>query len=408
MRYVSSMAGWTILFAYTWVTSLDEESAPSPVSSGLLWSADLPVEVSGFSAAPAGRLIDRIRIYRSQTSALGTTDLYFLEEITVATTSWVYVPADTPLGNIIPSMDYNSPPGNLKGVVTMPNGIMAAFRGRKLAFCEPYIPHAWPAKYELSADYPIVGLAAFGSIIAVMTTGTPYIVQGTQPDSMSMEKVETTLPCVSADGIVDMGFAAAYPSPEGLVLIQQGGAQVVTRGLFTRQQWAALNPASFKAGSYAGRYVFSYLDGATRKCGVIDLTGEQPFFIRMTVAADAMFTDPRTGSLYVLTSTTEVSKWDAGAAPLAMRWRSKEFRLPFPINYGAMRVEPERRALTGGETVSIKVYADGVLIHTETAYGTATRLPDGVLSDSWEVQIEGTLPVSMLTIAETMTRLAQG
>lgn len=397
-----------ILFAYTYVTSLDEESAPSPLSDPLLWSAGLPVLVSGFSAAPAGRLIDRIRIYRSQTSALGTTDLYFIAEITSATTSWLYDDTTTTLGEIIPSLDYNTPPAALKGIVTMPNGIMAAFRGRKIAFCEPYIPHAWPAKYELSVDYPIVGLAAFGSIIAVMTTGTPYIVQGTQPDSMSIEKVESTLPCLSADGIVDLGYAAAYPSPEGLVLIQPGGAQIVTRNLFTRQQWAALNPSSFKAGSYGGRYVFSYLDGASRKCGIIDLTGQQPFFVRTTVAADAMFTDPRTGNLYVLTTSTQVSKWDAGASPLTMRWKSKEFRLPHPINYGAMRLEAERRALVGGESVSIKVYADGVLIHTEITYGTATRLPSGVLSDSWEVQIEGTLPVSMLAVAETMPRLAMG
>lgn len=396
-----------VLFAYTWVTSLDEESKPSPVTDALLWSADLPVMISGFGAPPSGRLVDRIRIYRSQTSASGSTDLYFLAEIPVATTSWLYVEADTPLGEIVPSNDYDAPPSALRGVVTMPNGIMAAHRGRRLAFCEPYVPHAWPAKYELSVDYQIVGLAAFGSILAVMTTGTPYIVQGTQPDTMAIEKVEAGLPCVSADGIVDMGYAAAYPSPEGLVLIQPSGATVVTRGLFTRQQWQALNPSSFKAGSYAGRYVFSYQQGGARKCGIIDLSGEQPFFVQTTIEAESMFTDPRTGNLYLLADGTIVGRWDGSTTPLPMRWKSKEFRTAQPLSYAAMKVEIENRAIAPDRTILVNVYANTALLHGEVMFGTATRLPP-VLADSWEVEIIGTLPISMVTIAESMVRLSTG
>lgn len=395
-----------VLFAYTWVTSLDEESPPSPLSDALLWSPDIPVLLSGFSAPPASRLVDRVRIYRSQTSATGTTDLYFVAELALPVASWTFNDHDNPIAEIIPSSDYDPPPAGLTGVVTLPNGMMAAFVGRKLMFCEPYLPHAWPKKYQLTVDYPIVGLAAFGSILAVMTTGTPYVVQGTQPDTMALEKVESALPCLAAEGIVDLGYAAAYPSAEGLVLVQPNGASIVTRKLFTRQQWAAMNPASFRAGSSAGRYIFSWEDAGTRKCGIIDLTGEAPFFVRTDQTVQRFHVDDRSGKLYTLHGGVNVSEWDAGAAPLAMRWKSKPFRVAQAVSYGAMRLEPETRALVGGETVSIKVYAGGALLHTETAYGVATRLPSpSTLADTWEVEITGTLPVSLLTIAESMQKL---
>lgn len=396
-----------VLFAFTWVTSLDEESPPSPLSARLLWSTDIPVKLTGFPAVPAGRLINRVRVYRSQTSASGLTDLYFVAELAAPLTDWVFSDDANPIVEIIPSNDYDPPVAGLSGIVALPNGIMAAFTGRRLMFSEPYHPHAWPTKYQLTTDYPIVGLAAFGSILAVMTTGTPYVVQGTQPDTMAMEKIESALPCLSAEGIVDLGYAAAYPTADGLVLIRPNGAEIVTRKLFSKTQWAAMVPSTFRAGLDAGRYVFSYNDGSGRKCGIIDLTGETPFYVRCSLVIDRFHVDQRTGNLFALVSGTGVRRWDNAATLLPMLWKSKEFRRPQAISYGAMRIEAENRALVGGEVPSVKVYAAGALLHTETAYGSATRIP-AALTDVWEVQIEGDLPISTLTIAETMPKLATG
>ncbi|MGL1400235.1 hypothetical protein ACSTI4_24935, partial [Vibrio parahaemolyticus] len=76
---------------------------------------------------------------------------------------------------------YNPPPAGLRGLTAMPNGMMAAFDGKDLYFCEPYLPHAWPASYTLTTDFPIVGLGAFGTSLVVMTTGNLYLVSGTAP-----------------------------------------------------------------------------------------------------------------------------------------------------------------------------------------------------------------------------------
>ena len=70
----------TVLFAYTWVTEFDEESEPSDLSDGVLWSPSLTVNVTNFDNPPTDRAVNRMRIYRSQTSALRDTTLYFIAE----------------------------------------------------------------------------------------------------------------------------------------------------------------------------------------------------------------------------------------------------------------------------------------------------------------------------------------
>src|SRR5690606_18334280 len=106
-----------------------------------------------------------------------------------------------------PSRHWTAPPDALSGLTAMPNGMMAAFVGKDLYFCEPFRPHAWPEIYVLTTDFPIVALGALGTTLWVLTEGYPYRVSGTTPGSMVMDKVEANLPCVNARAVVDLGHA---------------------------------------------------------------------------------------------------------------------------------------------------------------------------------------------------------
>lgn len=389
----------TVLYTYTWVTTLDEESEPAPLSAGLLWSDGLSVRVTGFTLPPAGRPIDRMRIYRSQTSALGETQLYLIKERPVSSAAFIDIVADNPIQELLPSLDYNQPPAALRGLVAMPNGMMAAFVGKRLYFCEPYRPHAWPEKYILTTDYEIVGLGVFGSAVAVLTKGQPYIVAGTAPDTMTMEKLEVNLPCVAARGIVDLGYSIAYPSPEGLVVINTSGAQLVSRNLMTRDQWQKLNPASFVASVYSGRYVAAYApvtgDPATI---VIDLSGEQPFITRADMAATAMFSDILTGQLYYAAGNA-IHEWDAPSQqPGTFVWRSKIFALPAHANFGAFLADVETIGDEPPQFVA-RIYADKLLRASVTTTNTPARLPSGFLARDWEIEIESNCRVTAVALA---------
>jgi hypothetical protein len=396
----------SVVYAYTFRTELSEESAPSPVSAALDWQTGQSVRVSGFSAPPEGRGVTHLRIYRSQTSAFGATDLYFVQEIAVETEEYDHDIETAPLQEIIASTDYDPAPDGMSGLVSMPNGIMAAFEGRDLLFSEPYVPHAWPRKYRLTLDYEIVGLASFGSVLAVLTRGTPYIAQGTAPETMVMEKVEGGLPCLSRRGIVDLGYSAAYPSPDGLVLVSASGVQVVSRAMFTRDQWRDLRPETFRAESFDGKYFFSHDDGTGRRLGIIDLTQEQPFFLRSDFPAEALHHDIRRGHLYLLEAGRKIRKWQTeGARAKTYRWRSGEFYTLQPMAFGALLVEPDHAAAVPRDHAICRVFADGILKDAVPVTGLPQRISGGRLHTRWQIEIEGNMPILSVAMAQTMEEL---
>lgn len=335
----------TVVYAYTFVTLLDEESEPSPLTPPIEWSSGMTNALTEFDPNPPAR-VNRMRIYRSQTGQSGATGLYFIAERPYSTAPFVDNWGDNPTVEPISTIEYNPPPSDLRGLIALPNGMMAAFAGKRLYFSEPYKPHAWPEKYVLTTDYPIVGLGAFGSSMAVMTTGNPYVVTGTAPENMTMERLELNLPCISARGIVDMGYAVAYPSHQGLVTIGSGGANVITANTISRERWLELGPESFVSGQYGGRYMASYVRTLNQKEDrgiiIVDTTGEVAHITRSSDFADAMHYRIETGALYLLRSGTQVWEWDAPGQPNGeLVWRSKPFTLPGHTNFAFIMIEAE-------------------------------------------------------------------
>lgn len=456
----SSTLGSTRVYVYTWVTDFGEESEPSAASNEVYWQPGQVVTLSGFAATPAGRNITKQRIYRSQTSTTGTI-LYFIAERAATNANFVDNVAADAFQEALPSTTWNAPPNDLTGLVSGPNGMMAAFRGKQVYFCEPYRPHAWPEGYVLTTDYPIVGLAWFGTSLAIMTTGVPYVATGTAPESMAMEKTELNLPCINPRGIVDMGYSVVYPSHDGLVVVSLSGTNVVSKSLFSRDDWLRLNPYGMVAGQYNGRYFtsYSYSDiNGNEQLGtfILDLTGEQPFLIRSNIRADALYYELSTGLLYMLINGS-IYEWDALSEPASlMAWRSKLFVVPKPTNFGAILIEsdsaqtPEQIAaieaeieritaenaiifaqptiggeLAGSEinaytvngdqmqpvptlnrTVSVSVYADRKLVATVGRVNKMVRLPAGFLATLWEVEVSSDTAITQITLAGSGYELA--
>lgn len=363
----------TILYVYTRVTEFGEESEPSPASNEINWQSGQSVTLTGFAAAPAGRGFTKQRIYRSQTSASGT-GFYLIAERADSASSYVDSVSLSAINDPLPSIDYNQPPDDLEGLISLPNGMMAAFSPstKSLCFCEPYLPHAWPEKYRLSLDYDPVALGAFGTSVVIATSGTPYIAQGTAPENMVMERIETNLPCINARSMVDLGYAVAYASHDGLVVVASGTARVVTDSIMTRQQWQSINPGIMVCSQYNGRYFasYEYLDeNGSPALGTlaIDLTGAQPFLLRYSITSDASFYDVEDGVLYVLIGS-EVYEFDSlSTTPTAMTWRSKLFVLPRPDNFGAIYVDGGDR-LTPQEISEQEALIEQIAAENEALY----------------------------------------
>lgn len=451
----------TRIYAYTWVTSFGEESEPCPVSNPVDWEPGNTVVLSGFVAAPGGRGITHQRIYRSQTGQTGTYFYLIAERSTTAADFTDDIAVDA-FQEPLPSAAWNAPPDDLAGLTALSNGMMAAFSGARLYFCEPYRPHAWPEKYVLTCDAPIVGVRGVGDAIVILTTRQPYMAAGAAPESMQMRKLEHNLPCINARGIVDLGYAIAYPSNEGLVVVRaDGGFSLASANLFDRDRWQALSPQTMIGGQHQGRYVSFYrTSGPETKAGglLVDLSG-QSFLIRVEADATAAFFDVATGALFFLErDTTAIRRIDDPDALRAMQyWHSKEFVLPRPTNFGAIRIDadpstessqseaafvaataqaiakngaliaagPLGGALGGSTlgplqvngdilhplprrdntTLDVGVYADGRRIASVRRPNEVVRLPDGFLARRWEVDVFGNVPVEQITVANTVDEL---
>ena len=398
----------TVLYSYTHVTDLDEESAPAPLSSPLLWSPGHAIRLTGFSPGSESRGVNRYRIYRSQTASSGETLLYFIAEVARGTSSFIDEVGADPIGEPIPSTNYESPPADLRGITAMPNGMMAGFVGKTLYFCEPYRPHTWPRNYSIVANARIVGLASIGSALAILTAGAPALAQGTHPENVRMEEIEVPYPCRAKRSIVALSYGVAYASSDGLVVLDaQGGARVVTKGSFTGRQWYVdMNPPTFRAGRLDDLYALSYdPDNGGRRMALIDLSGELPYVTRVTDQPTSFHLAGDTGRLFYLDGARVVRNFDPavmGSGLRSYRWISRLYVDAGDTNLGAVLVECDQGS---DEEFRVRLFGDGKVRGETTRANKIMALPSGYRARRWQVEITGKRKINAVTFAHSAAEI---
>lgn len=370
----------TRVYVYTYVSefgSVEEESAPSPPSQELAAYLNGTVNVSGFSVAPTnadGYNITKIRIYRT---VVGSAEVVYqlVDEIYVEPSTGQVQPGNslngvaytstypdsrsvTQLGKSLDTLDYGEPPADLKGLVSMGNGILAGFRGNEVWFSEPYRPHAWPAKYVMTVDSQIVGLGVFGQSLFVGTERNPYLITGTTPGGMSQERLPIEEPCVSKRSIVGDKFGVMYASPNGLVAVGPGSLGVVTKNLMTRDEWQQRYPQTIIAALYDDMYVGFHTSGSGKGVMVLQRTDNPPL-TTMDFSADAVHVDVKEASLYALSANDgAIYQIDGDTVNnTVFEWMSKEFILPYPTNFAAMKAQLDFAFINDGEAYNQAVEA---------------------------------------------------
>lgn len=385
-------------YVVTFVSAYGEEGPPSDAS--LVTALDPAASVTvGLPGAPTGSYnITLKRIYRSSTVG-STAQFQYVSEVPVAQSSFVDTIDQAALGEVLPSEGWVAPPSNLKGLRMMANGAAVGFAGRTVYLSEPNMPHAWPHKYTI--DYDIVGIAVYGQTVAVMTTAFPFLLQGADPAAMTPTKLEVPQACVSKRGIIETGDGVLYPSPDGYVSLG-AGIDVLTKNMFSREQWQAYVPSSMDAYLYNGRIHLLYNTGTTRGILVIDGTGQGAVLTTCTynssTAMTAGYYDATTDTLY-LAQNGSIMRFDRGSLTMAT-WRSKLFRLPHQQNFAVAQV------LAASYPVILRIYADGAL-KSETTVASAEHftLPGGFRARDWEFEIDAPTEVSEVNIASSVAEL---
>lgn len=366
----------TRTYLYTYVTGTDlqggtwaEEGPPSAVGTGT-GKEDATWVIANLSTGTTGKYAfggATKRIYRAVTDNAGNTNYQLaLDAVPIATTSTNDTVASANLGVICPSFtqgivnsEWVAPPSDLRGLIALPNGIMAGFSGNQICFSEPFYPHAWPIRYRLAMNYPIVSMGRYGQTLIATTKGFPYAIVGVRPDSMVVSMIEEVHPCVSKRSTVSFPWGVMWATPDGLALAGVGGTLNVIEPFMKRDEWRAqCFPDTLIAHQYLDVYFGFFNDGTQGLNFIFDRANQQGSLVFGNFTAQGVWSDPETSKLYLLQGGT-IYQWDADANNLSsFDWKSKTFVFPRPVNFGALQVEADYGALVQVDQIATQSAAD--------------------------------------------------
>lgn len=416
-------------YVYTWYSYFDEESVPSMPSVGINVSdgQTVPITIPATTLPPPN--IQTIRIYRTNGGPF-----LFVKEVPISAAGTVISDdvKNVDLGEALISQSFYPPPADMQGLIGLASGSFAAFHDNRVVFSEPYQPHAWPPEYEKIFDYPVVALGTYGNTLVVATTGYTYLVSGTDPRSMSVDRVPDPYPCVSKRSMVSADRGVIYASAEGLVFVGVGGTQVLTRDLMTREEWQKFNPPTIHGVIFDGRY-FGFYEQAFLSAAITPTSPQGAGFvfdfndrvvqgladdeanrddklITLPFYASATFANPSVPLHMVLNpsmTTNQLYRWEGGQDFKTYVWRSKQFAFPYEVTFAGAKVMRQ----CGDGDVTFRL-CDGicgdVLYERRIEHSKPFRLPSKRPRTDWIVEVEGTARVQEIHISTSMSELSEG
>ena len=422
----------TRAYVYTFVNEYGEEGPPSPESDEITVGTNAGVLISAAHAPVAAKYgIVSKRVYRSATGDEGTV-FRLVTEIPLAQTAIADTLRDDELKEVLPSTDWDPPPNDLTGVVALSGDMLAGWRGGQepgvpedkdysgpgiLCISEPGSTHAWPIKYRLRFDFPILGVCPLDMGFVVFTEEETYFVAGTNPDQFQIRKCPSAPRCIGRKSIVSTGAYGYYASAQGPVmtdgqtfryLLEATDSVTDPTRLFAgilNEQVASDTGAWGKSGaedlrrgaaSFAAvtdnRLLMSFFYDATQTGGTADsewtfelfefdlASREFPFLCgRWSHVCDAtvgeeflaghLYLDKLTRTIYTMrgvesTSSVNLARLMPRGAddsiPADCEWNSKEFTFQRPFQPGVIYLDFNYKGGVGGsalEKVRIKIYA---------------------------------------------------
>lgn len=457
---------------YTYVNRYGEETGPSPVKSitdygsgtVTLTGYSTPTAGFGIKEAAVGGRKGKIRLYRTNVSGTGAAFQFVKDTEVDNTTNFTTLAinddvADANLGSVclVTAYDIGIPSG-ITGLVAMSNGSLSGFVGNTVYFSEVYLPGSWSNSFKMSFQYDVIGLAPFGSMLFVLTKGLIYVITGSDPSNLSRDKFEGFFPCVSKRGIASGPWGVAFPSYEGLIVVNQNGPRNITFDLLTEQDWNVYQPAYLHGEIWGGKYFgFYYASAAVFGGFVFDIAnGILTDLLDYHLAA---YLSEGEGKFYTIIND-QIREW--GADPynyMYYTWKSKTFVLPQRTQFTCAKVylnipfytdlvgqiedteyleDLNETIFAGGDLdecfnentvefnveelngsamydlnslsvsayVSFKLYADSVLKMTKVLNSQRPfRLVSGFKANTIEVEISAYMPVRKIVLADSFQEL---
>lgn len=424
-------------YLFTYVDAYGLESSPSPPSPVIDAPPDATWTITGLPTSaptnPVGKnfpTVVKMRLYRTITGQTTGANFYYVSDVAFGLGTFTDTTSDATIVNntVLESTSWLSPPDELDGLTAMQGGMLVGFTGNTIHFSEVNRPHAWPAGYDQSLQYEIIGLAVWQQALIALTKGYPSTGQGGSPANFTFSQVQVAEPCIARGSIVADLTGVTYASQNGLVSLNYSGMTNLTQNLFSKNIWINdYNAASIVACRHRAQYIALTSSGGF----IIDYTEPRMGVTRITLSSvSGIWNDVYTGDVYAMGYDKKVYLWDSGGTgPLQYRWRSRQFYFPAPQSLGACQISstddlenPPNLTVPPVNTTDYALPADANAVFNlyagldqETPIFTRKlrkaqeifRLPSGrkVFNWSFEVVSRG-IPIYSVELASTMKELS--
>lgn len=412
-------------YVVTYRNRLGDESAPS-LASDVVYATETtpPTIVINLTTAERAALtaeydITGMLLYRTVTDSAGNTDYYFV--------TYLGFPIMTETGLIktdrigaqyvvdpIATKDYDQPRVGMHGLGVTDYGIGYAYKEKIICLSEPYVMYAWPRKYELTTPQPIVAMGHYSNAIVVATDGNPILIIGLHPDSMSM----TTLPlyegCVSSRSMVNVSGGCIYASNNGLVMVSGNSAELITKDIFSPEDWQNLNPKTIFATQHNEGYLFFYDNGIRKGSCFIDIHNLRNGVLFYDGHGINAFVDYKGQATIIdvapLGSGKETCYYPFNPqSPTASKvnkrlvWHSKTFRMDRNTRMLAGQVIADNY----NSSITFSIYVNRSLLYTcNVTNNKPFRIKNHSAAGDFSIKIESNVAIREVSIGETMRDLS--
>lgn len=325
------------------------------------------------------------------------------------------------LGDIIPSEEWDEPEDDMQGLMLLANNCMAGYKHNEIWISEPGYPFTYPSAYQIKLMSDIIGMGFYGTTIVAFTRERPCIIEAYDPANLSKTYIPEYQAPLWRRSIVSGNGFVLFASPDGLMAASTSDSTNsitnLTEKIFTKSQWQTLLTTSTAYDKeiigclYDNKYIAFFI--GTEHGFMIDLKTNdyRNFSLPNTIDVWDTFVDSDTDSLFLLADVSGapyVIKWAGHATnKLTYTYKSKKYYFPKKVKISIGKI-----LITSGDTVTLKVYGDGVQMGGDITISSSSPFRYGSLgtalapSYEWEYELTGTKPVSPPAVfATTMGEL---
>lgn len=328
----TQIAPLPLSFCYTWITACMEESGPSAYSEPILVLPGEGVVLIAPDHPPTNAV--GIRWYMMMTDK-DNAMMVLIGEQNLPALAYHFCPTIF-AGNDPLISDTWYPPRCAEGVANIGYGSALLWSGCDLYPSEINQPHAYPERYKITVDDPIVRVISYrkesGAYDAVvLTTGVPFLVTGDTPDKLVVTRLNRTMPCVSAKSGLLVDTAIFFCSNEGIAIIQGSNVELITTQWMDTCWWEQAGPKNYILGYYDQR-LFAFADATVSRSFMFtlaqrDTAYEPKDLVFLSARATAVYLDPETPMIisgYGL-GGVGVWRWEGRNVPMCATWKSRVF-----------------------------------------------------------------------------------